>query len=71
MIRWELHPVDEETILHLEHRRLNRLAALGFAPGTHAFLDRLEAQLSGQSLPGWQERYEQVAPNYPPSWVSK
>ena len=71
IIRWELKVDGEGTILHLEHRKLNRDTALGFAPGTHAFLDRLEAPLGGYRLPNWQERYQQVAPLYPPSWVSR
>ncbi len=71
MIRWELRRDGEGTILHLEHRKLNRQTALGFAPGTHAFIDRLEAHLSRKPLPNWQERYQQVAPQYPPSWVSR
>ncbi|MDA4123352.1 MAG: SRPBCC domain-containing protein [Thaumarchaeota archaeon] len=70
VIRWELRRDGDGTILHLEHRNLNRQTALGFAPGTHAFLDRLDARLSGQSLPNWQERYTLVAPDYPPSWIS-
>ena len=70
IIRWELLRDGEGTILHLEHRSLNRQTALGFAPGTHAFMDRLEAQLSHRSLPNWQERYQSVAPRYPASWVS-
>ncbi len=45
IIRWELSRDGEGTVLHLEHRNLNREVALGFAPGTHAFLDRLEAGL--------------------------
>jgi len=71
IIRWELHRDGEATILRLEHRNLNRQTALGFAPGTHAFLDRLGAHLGQQPLPNWQERYGQVAPQYPPSWVSR
>ncbi len=71
IIRWELKREGEGTLLHLEHRALNRMTALGFAPGTHAFLDRLEARLGHQPMPGWQQRYEQVAPSYPPSWVSR
>ena len=47
------------------------MTALGFAPGTHAYLDRLKAQLSDQPLPNWQERYKQVAPQYPSSWVPR
>jgi uncharacterized protein YndB with AHSA1/START domain len=71
IIRWELKRDGEGTILHLEHRRLNRETALGFAPGTHAFMDRLQAQLDGIHLPNWQKRYQEVAPSYPPSWVSR
>ena len=71
VIRWELSPEGTGTVLHLEHRNLNTQTALGFAPGTHAFIDRLEAQLAGRPLPGWQERYQLVAPRYPPSWVSR
>ena len=71
VIRWELRADGAGTLLHLEHRRLSTQTALGFAPGTHAFLDRLEAQLASQPLPNWQERYTQVAPQYPPSWASK
>ena len=71
LIRWELRPEGEGTLLHLEHRRLNRQTALGFAPGTHAFLDRLEASLRHEQLPNWQERYQKVAPRYPPSWVPR
>lgn len=71
IIRLELRRDGEGTILHFEHRKLNRETALGFAPGTHAFMDRLEAQLNKQPLPNWQERYQQVASRYPPSWLSK
>lgn len=71
IIRWELHPDGKGTILHLEHRKINRQTALGFAPGTHAFIDRLEAKLNDQPLPNWQERYQQVSSQYPPSWTSK
>ena len=70
IIRWELLKDGEGTVLHLEHRSLNLETALGFAPGTHAFVDRLEAQLDRRPLPNWQERYQAVAPGYPPSWVS-
>jgi uncharacterized protein YndB with AHSA1/START domain len=71
VIRWELRPDGPGTILHLTHTRLNKRTALGFAPGTHAFLDRLEAQLSGAPPPNWQERYTSVAPHYPPSWIPR
>ncbi len=53
VIRWELRRDGGGTMLHLEHRNLNRETELGFAPGTHAFLDRFASQLSGQPLPDW------------------
>lgn len=71
VIKWELERDGEGTILKLEHLRLNVQTARGFAPGTHSFLDRLAAALDGKPLPGWQERYQQVASQYPPSWVSE
>jgi uncharacterized protein YndB with AHSA1/START domain len=71
VIRWELHRDGDGTKLSLEHRNLNRQTALGFAPGTHAFLDRLAAQLAQQPPPNWQTRYGEVAARYPPSWLSR
>ncbi len=70
VIRWELRPEGNATVLILEHRNLSTDTAKGFAPGTHAFLDRLEAHLNGKKLPNWQERYKEVAGNYPSSWLS-
>ena len=70
VIRWELSPEGDGTVLRLRHRNLARETALGFAPGTHAFLDRLEAHLEGRTLPAWQDRYQAVAPGYPPSWAT-
>lgn len=70
VIRWELRREGEGTLLHLEHKNLHRVTALGFAPGTHSFLDRLAAQMGRRQLPNWQERYNRVASQYPPSWVS-
>jgi len=70
VIRWELLRDGGGTILHLEHRKLNRLTAAGFVAGTHAFVDRLEAYLDRRPMPDWEVRTRQVATGYPPSWVS-
>lgn len=67
VVRWELTPKDGGTLLTLTHRRLTRGTALGFAPGTHAFLDRLAALLGKTTLPDWQTRYAEVKDAYP-SW---
>lgn len=66
VIRWELEPVPEGTRLLLTHRRLTKATALGFAPGTHALLDRLEAHLDRTPLPAFGQRYQEVLPGYPP-----
>jgi hypothetical protein len=34
-------------------------------PGLHAFLDRLEAQLGGDKMPGFFERFEELRAEYP------
>jgi hypothetical protein len=39
--------------------------ARGFLPGLHAFLDRLEAQLGGAKMPGFNERFGEVMREYP------
>jgi uncharacterized protein YndB with AHSA1/START domain len=65
VVRWELTPLDGETLLTLEHRRLTRGTGTGFAPGWHAFLDRLAAQVAGTPLPDWMERFSAVCAGYP------
>lgn len=70
VIRWELtRDGDSSTILTVTHSRLTKSTGLGFAPGMHAFLDRLAAHLSHDKLPDWQERYVAVKGSYP-SWQS-
>jgi uncharacterized protein YndB with AHSA1/START domain len=51
IIRWELTPDGDGTVLTLSHRDLTRRFASVYIAGTHAFLDRLEAQLDGRPLP--------------------
>jgi uncharacterized protein YndB with AHSA1/START domain len=68
VVRYELVRDGEGTMLRFSHRGLGVRNAKGFMPGTHAFLDRLEAHLGSTSLPGWMERYREVAPHYP-AWV--
>jgi uncharacterized protein YndB with AHSA1/START domain len=65
VVRYELTPDGDSTILVFTHRGLDPGTAQGFAPGTHAFLDRLAAHLAGAEPPNWNTRYEQVAPLYP------
>ena len=50
VVRYELHPDGDGTLLRFTHRGLGVRNAAGFRPGTHAFLDRLEAHLAGDAL---------------------
>lgn len=61
VVRYELSADGECTLLRFSHRGLGVRNAQGFLPGTHAFLDRLEAHLAGEALPNWSERYREVA----------
>ncbi|MGW6936301.1 SRPBCC family protein [Lentzea sp. NPDC054927] len=65
VVRYELKTEGDGTVLTFTHIGLSERNALGFAPGTHAFLDRLTAHLDDETLPGWSERYAEVAPAYP------
>jgi uncharacterized protein YndB with AHSA1/START domain len=64
IIRWEILPVEGGSLLKLTHRHLTRQTSAGFAPGTHAFLDRLEAYLDHKSLPDWRKRVEEMRNSY-------
>jgi uncharacterized protein YndB with AHSA1/START domain len=64
VVRYELKPDGDGTILTFTHRGLIPKDAFGFIPGTHAYLDRLQAHLDGASLPEWQARFAEVAPLY-------
>jgi uncharacterized protein YndB with AHSA1/START domain len=61
VVRYELSADGDETLLRFTHSGLGVPNANGFRPGTHAFLDRLEAYLGGEVLPNWVTRYQEVA----------
>jgi uncharacterized protein YndB with AHSA1/START domain len=69
VIRWELIPQEDSTVLRLTHRHLTRGTSMGFAPGTHAFLDRLEARLNNTEMPDWVMRVQEMRESYP-NWNS-
>ena len=56
VVRYELQPDGDGTLLRFSHRGLGQRNAGGFLGGTHAFLDRLEAYLTGDELPDWSTR---------------
>ena len=68
VVRYELAEDGAGTLLTFTHRGLSVHNAKGFIPGTHAFLDRLEAHLGDAPLPDWGSRYAETAPAYP-SWA--
>jgi uncharacterized protein YndB with AHSA1/START domain len=65
VVRYELAPDGDGTVLTFTHRGLGVPTAKEYGPGTHAYLDRLAAHLAGTRVPGWKARYEEVAPAYP------
>lgn len=66
IVRWELTPDGEGTLLRITHKRLTRPTAIGFLSGIHAFLDRLENELDGAPLVDWATRVAEVRANYSP-----
>ncbi|MBL8952981.1 MAG: SRPBCC domain-containing protein [Myxococcaceae bacterium] len=66
LFRFELSPLaDGATRLVVTYLRITKQTAVGFLPGLHAFLDRLEAQLEGATLPDWLQRFEALRAEYP------
>ncbi len=65
IFRYELASEGTSTRLTVTYRRITRATADGFLPGLHAFLDRLEAQLAGETLPDWMSRFTSLISLYP------
>ena len=65
IFRYQLTPAGDATHLLVTYRRITKPSARGFLPGLHAFLDRLEAQLDGQVLPDWRQRFGELQAAYP------
>ena len=67
IICWELEKAggSDDTLLTLTHSRLTRSTSGNFAPGWHAYLDRLEASLNNEKLPDWSQRFGAVKKLYP------
>jgi uncharacterized protein YndB with AHSA1/START domain len=60
VVRYELQPDGDGTLLRFSHRGLGARNATGFRAGTHAYLDRLEAYLAGDELPDWSTRRQEI-----------
>jgi uncharacterized protein YndB with AHSA1/START domain len=69
VIRWELKSNDNSgsdtrTLLTLTHSNLTKLTSSWFAPGWHAYLDRLEASLENEVPQDWIQRFAEVKELY-------
>ena len=65
IFRYELTAEADSTHLLVTYRRITKQTAPGFLPGVHAFLDRLEAQLDGRTLPDFTRRFTELRAEYP------
>jgi uncharacterized protein YndB with AHSA1/START domain len=63
VVRFELSPHGDATLLVLDHRLLEPRQATGYAAGWHAYLDRLAADLRGDSI-DWDAHFAEVLPGY-------
>jgi uncharacterized protein YndB with AHSA1/START domain len=63
VLRLELEPRGEGTLLVLDHRRLPDAAAAGYGAGWHSHLDALAA-LGASSRPDWDTRFAELLPDY-------
>ena len=61
VVRFDLRPDGDGTLLVLTHREIDSLA--GFGAGWHAHLDTLEGMLDGRSVE-WRERWDAMKPEY-------
>jgi hypothetical protein len=67
VLRWGLMPDDDDdsnTFLTNTFSRLTKSTASNFAPGQHAYLDRLDAHLNGEVLPDWFKRFKVLKRSY-------
>ena len=63
-LEYELSENDGSTVLTLTHTGLPDEMCGGYTPGWHAFLARLDARLSGTSLPDWETVFGAVVEAY-------
>jgi uncharacterized protein YndB with AHSA1/START domain len=65
VFRYELAEDGDSTRLLVVYRQISMATARGFLPGLHAFLDRLEAQLGGGTMPAFEKRFGELLADYP------
>lgn len=57
VLRIELEPLGDSTLLVLDHRLLQTAQAPGYGSGWHAYLDSLDDHLAGRPIGSWDERF--------------
>jgi uncharacterized protein YndB with AHSA1/START domain len=65
VFRFELSWDGAVTRMCVTYRRMTQETAKGFVVGVHALLERLEAQLSGRTLPDFFARFSALRAEYP------
>jgi uncharacterized protein YndB with AHSA1/START domain len=58
VLRIELEPRGDSTLLVLDHRLLQSAQAAGYGAGWHAYLDALGDVLDGREAGPWDERFQ-------------
>ncbi len=67
MLRIELAPRGDGTLLVLDHRQLQPREAAGYGAGWHAYLDAPENLLDGRAAGSWDERFQARFEDYRPA----
>ncbi len=61
VVRFEIVPQDQGTLLVLDHRRLGRDSAAGYGAGWQAHLEALAGE---RELASWDQRFQELRPRY-------
>jgi uncharacterized protein YndB with AHSA1/START domain len=69
VLRVELRPDGDGTVLVLDHSRLPVDQAVGYSAGWHGYLDGLRSEVAGEPLPDWEQRFQAMLPTYRERWA--
>lgn len=64
VLRYELTPAGDGTLLRLHHAGFQIAQSKGYAAGWHAYLDRMVSFLNKETLPDWLERFTAASAKY-------
>jgi hypothetical protein len=63
VLRFELEPDGDGTLLTLDHRGLHT-DGTGYGAGWHAHVDCLEAEAAGTERPSWSASFDAALPEF-------